>query len=93
MVSKPHRRYRIELKPSAVKTLAAIPKPDRLRIARRIDALADDPRPDGAVKLAGEDDLYRVRAGDYRIVYQIQDRVLLVLVVRIGHRRDVYRGL
>lgn len=93
MASKPHQRYRIELKPSAAKALAGIPHPDRLRIARRIDALAGDPRPAGAVKLAGEDELYRVRVGDYRIVYQIQDRVLMVLVVRIGHRREVYRRL
>ena len=92
MVSERHRRYRIAVKPSAVKALAAVPNPARLRIARRIDALADDPRGPGAVKLAGEDDLYRVRVGDYRIVYQIQDRVLLVLVLRVGHRRDVYRG-
>lgn len=93
MVSRAHRPYRVELKPSSAKALTGIPKPNRLRIARCIDALADDPRPAGAVKLSGEDELYRVRVGDYRIVYQIQDRVLLVLVVRIGHRRDVYRGL
>jgi mRNA interferase RelE/StbE len=93
LASKARRRYRIEVKPSAVKALAGIPKPDRLRIGRVIEALADDPRPMGAVKLAGEDELYRVRSGDYRVVYQIQDRVLLVLVVRVGQRRDVYRRL
>lgn len=64
------------------------PVKDRVRAA--IDALADDPRPPGAVKLAGRDD-YRVRVGDYRLVYAIHDSDRLVLVARIAHRRDVYR--
>lgn len=83
--------YTVELKPSAAKALEALPKPDQRRIAARIDALATDPRPGGAKKLEGEDDLYRIRVGDYRIVYQIQARRLIVLVVCIAHRRDVYR--
>lgn len=83
--------YTVELKPSAAKALEALPKPDQRRIAARIDALATDPRPVGAKKLEGEDDLYRIRVGDYRIVYQIQARRLIVLVVHIAHRRDVYR--
>mgnify|MGYP001580816136 FL=1 len=56
-----------------------------------MDALAATPRPKGVKKLTGTDDLYRIRVGDYRIVYQIHDDRLIVLVVRIGHRRDVYR--
>ena len=63
--------------------------PSRLREA--IDALAENPRAPGNVKLQGEGELYRVRVGDYRIVYQIQDAVLVVLVVQIGHRREIYR--
>lgn len=85
--------YRLEFKPSVVESLAKIPQTDRKRIAKQIDRLADNPRPIGAVKLAGDDDLYRVRAGNYRVIYQIQDQALLVLVVRIGHRGDVYRHL
>lgn len=56
-----------------------------------MDALAGDPRPKGVKKLFGLDDLYRIRVGEYRVVYQIQDNRLIVLVVRIGHRKDVYR--
>ena len=62
-----------------------------LRLREAIDALAENPRVPGNVKLQGEGELYRVRVGDYRIVYQIQDAVLVVLVVQIGHRREIYR--
>jgi mRNA interferase RelE/StbE len=85
--------YQIKLKPSAVKSLARIPQPHRGRIARRIDHLAEDPRPRGVKKLDDKSSLYRIRVGDYRVVYQIQDDVLLVLVVRIAGRGDVYRDL
>jgi mRNA interferase RelE/StbE len=61
------------------------------RIVGRIEELAAEPRPRGAVKLQGEDDLYRIRVGDYRVVYTIRDEELIVLVLRVGHRRDVYR--
>lgn len=64
---------------------------ERNRAGRRIDALALDPRPRGCKKLQGDGDLYRVRAGDFRIVYAVRDDVLIVLVVKIGNRRDVYR--
>jgi len=85
--------YRIEVKPSAARALAKLPRPAQRRIARKIDALADGPRPEGAEKLKGANDLHSIRVGDYRVIYQIRDDVLLVLVVRIGHRRDVYRQL
>ena len=85
--------YRVELKLSAIKALAAIPNPHRLRIAKAIDGLAKQPRPAGCTKLTGCDKAYRIRVGDYRIVYQIMDRVLIVYVIRIAHRKDVYRGL
>ncbi len=85
--------YRIEIKPSAADALAKIPQPHRRRIARKIDQLADNPRPRGAIVLEGRSSLYRIRVGDYRVIYQIQDAVLVVLVVRIGGRGDVYRHL
>lgn len=62
------------------------------RIVERIDGLAEEPRPPGATNVVGASDTYRIRVGDYRIVYEIQDAVLVVLVIRVGHRRDVYRG-
>jgi mRNA interferase RelE/StbE len=85
--------YRIEVKPSALDALARIPQPQRRRIAQTIDRLADNPRPRGARALEGRLSLYRIRIGDYRVVYQIQDAALLVLVGRIGDRGDVYRHL
>lgn len=81
----------MEFAPSAARTLRGLAPDVRRRLAPRIEALAEQPRPPGVEKLAGADDLYRVRVGDYRIVYAIKDEVLLVLVVRVGHRRDVYR--
>ena len=85
--------YRIEVKCQAIKALAAIPHPHRRRIANAIDGLAQQPRPAGCTKLIGADNAYRIRVGDYRIVYQILDRVLIVFIIRIAHRKDVYRGL
>jgi mRNA interferase RelE/StbE len=63
----------------------------RGRLAPHISALADEPRPVGSKRLAGSDDLYRIRVGAYRVVYRVEDDVLLVLVLKLGHRRDVYR--
>ena len=82
--------YSIEIKRSAAKELAELPKQDRLRVIARIENLAHDPRPSGSEKLSGQE-RYRVRQGDYRILYEIHDHVLVVMVVRIGHRREVYR--
>lgn len=83
--------YSIEIKRSAAKELTHLPPKDRGRIIARIQVLADDPRPVGAEKLSGQD-RYRVRQGDYRILYEIEDQVLRIMVVKIGHRRDVYRA-
>ena len=84
--------YRVLIKASAAKEIEAVdPKKDRQRIVAAIRSLADDPRPAGCEKLAGEDDRYRIRVGRYRIIYSIGDDELLVFVVRIGHRKDVYR--
>ncbi len=82
--------YKVELRPSARRELLKLPRHDQIRLVRAMDRLAKEPRPKGAKKLAGAEDLYRVRVGDYRVVYQIQDDRLIVLVVRIGHRKDVY---
>lgn len=75
---------------SAAKELESVPTKDRQRIVRRIEGLAEDPRPVGAEKLSG-DDKYRIRQGDYRILYEIEDGQLVVTVVRIGNRREIYR--
>jgi mRNA interferase RelE/StbE len=85
--------WKIEVKPQAEKALTRIPNPHRRRIARAIDALAGDPRPSGCQKLTGCDDSYRIRVGDYRVVYQIFDKVLVIHIIRIGHRKEIYRNL
>ncbi len=82
--------YRVEIKRSAAKELEALPAKDRRRIVSKIGALARDPRPSGSEKLSGREK-YRLRQGTYRILYAIEDEVQLVTVVKIGHRRDVYR--
>jgi mRNA interferase RelE/StbE len=85
-------KYKVTIKRSAVKEIEAIPqKKERQRIIRRIGQLAEDPRPPGSKKLSGYDK-YRVRQGSYRIVYGIEDNELIVVVVKVGHRKDVYRG-
>jgi mRNA interferase RelE/StbE len=83
--------YRIELTSRAARQFAELEAPLQKRIGARIDALAKDPRPPSSRKLVGSDDLYRIRVGDYRVIYRIEDRVVLITVIRIGHRRDVYR--
>jgi mRNA interferase RelE/StbE len=82
--------YSLRIKPSAVKELEALPPKDRRKIVTRIHGLASDPRPHGGEKLSGLDQ-YRVRQGNYRVVYEVEDATRVVLVVKIGHRRDVYR--
>jgi mRNA interferase RelE/StbE len=86
-------RYQIRIKPQAEKALAGLDHAVRRRIARAIGRLSECPRPAGCAKLTGAKDAYRIRVGDYRVVYQIEDRVLVVYVIRIAHRRDVYRRL
>jgi len=84
-------RYSLEIKPSAVREIEAIPqKKLRQRIVRRIQALADVPRPPGCEKLTGQD-RYRIRQGPYRVVYSIEDQALVVYVVKVSHRSNVYR--
>jgi len=83
-------RYNIQFKASVRKDLRKIPKKDVLRILGKIEALADNPIPPQAEKLSG-DEKYRIRQGNYRILYQIDDEVLVIEVVKVGHRRDVYQ--
>jgi mRNA interferase RelE/StbE len=85
-------QYKLSIKPSAGKELEAVgSKADRTRIVSKISALATTPRPHGAEKLAGYDDRYRVRQGNYRVVYEIDDDSSHVTIYKIGHRREVYR--
>lgn len=85
--------YRVALSPAALRDLRGLAIAGRRVVARSIDRLALDPRPRGAKVLEGRagERIWRVRAGDYRILYEIRDRELIVLIVRVGHRREVYR--
>ena len=83
--------YRVEVSRRAAKSLQALPRKEQQRVRAVIDLLADNPRPPGCRAVAGEDRAYRVRSGDYRIVYEVHDDRLVVQVVRVGHRRDMYR--
>jgi mRNA interferase RelE/StbE len=85
--------YRLLIKPSAAKEIEAVAtKRDRQRIVSRIGSLAAEPRPLGSEKLAGPRALYRIRQGQYRVVYYIDDRQQAIVVIKVGHRREVYRG-
>ena len=84
--------YSLAIKKSAARELETVPgKKDRQRIVARIGRLAENPRPPGVEKLSGTADKYRVRQGDYRIVYELDEKAESVLIVKIGHRKDVYR--
>lgn len=85
--------YTIQLEKSVLKFLKKLSKSSIREIGEAIDLLKHNPRPHGYKKLKGNDNLYRIRAGDYRIVYQIHNKQLLVLVIRIGDRKYVYRNL
>lgn len=84
-------RYELRVRPSVTKDLRGIPKADVKRILARMEALCDEPRGPGSEKLSGAE-LYRVRQGVYRIVYEIHDAHVVVEVIRVGHRGEVYRG-
>ena len=83
--------YAIDFVPSAKRELQKLPREVQLKLNQRIDSLSLDPHPRGSKKLKGGDELWRIRMGDYRVVYEVRDKVLLVLVVRVAHRREVYR--
>ena len=86
--------YRLRVKPSAAKEIGAIgTKRDRQQMVRRIQALAAEPRPTGCEKLAGHATLFRVRQGPHRVIYTVDDAQQTVEVVKVGHRREVYRSV
>ena len=84
--------YQVSILPAALRQVSKLPRIVQERIQQRIDALADDPRPPGTKALAGRSGFCRIRVGDYRVIYEIRDEILTVLVVRVGHRREVYRN-
>jgi mRNA interferase RelE/StbE len=84
------KAYTVLVDGRAAKEIAELERDIQRRIVTKIESLATNPRPNGVDKLKSNDDLYRVRVSDYRIIYQIGDRELIVLVVRVGHRREVY---
>ena len=83
--------YRIVIKKSAAKEIEKIQKQDRIRIVEKIRSLSSDPRPSGSKKLSGKEK-YRIRQGNYRILYQVIDDALVINVVKVGHRRDIYKN-
>jgi mRNA interferase RelE/StbE len=83
--------YKVEITASAEKALSRLPKDDLARVVRAIMALATVPRPGGCRKLEGQEDVYRIRVGIYRVIYSIDDRRIIVVVLKIGHRKDAYR--
>lgn len=84
--------YEVRLTTTAAKALLSLTRAEQVRITKRTDALAVDPRPAGAVKLTGHEG-WRIRVGDYRVVYQIEDTIQIVTITRVAHRREVYRRL
>jgi mRNA interferase RelE/StbE len=84
--------YSVIWEPKATKELKRLPKPEIARILKAVAQLAHNPYPVGSLKLSGEESSYRIRQGNYRIIYTIENHQLLVAVVRVGHRREVYRG-
>ncbi|MGE4537872.1 MAG: type II toxin-antitoxin system RelE/ParE family toxin [Desulfovibrio sp.] len=83
--------YRIELTPAAGRDFKKLPGAAAKRLAPRIDALAQEPRPAGVLPMTGMHGYYRLRVGDYRIIYKIEDERLVVLVIRVANRREAYR--
>ena len=84
-------RYNVEIARRAIKSIAGLPHNQQRRIRAAIDLLAEEPRPPNCVALTGEESVYRVRVGDYRILYEVIDERLVIHVIRVGHRREVYR--
>ena len=88
-------KYKLQFDKKYLKDLEKIPRQFRESIREKVESLAHNPRPDGYIKLSGskKNSLYRIRCGDYRIVYAIQDDVLVVIVIELGHRKEIYRNL
>ena len=85
--------FTLRYKSSVRKELRKLSQTDRVAIVHKIELFKTDPRPEGSAKLKGSHDLFRIRHGDYRVIYQIQKDVLVIIIIRIGHRRDIYKNL
>lgn len=85
--------YKIEISSTAEKALKKIPKKDLAKIVESIQILSYNPYPEGCRKLAGEEGAYRIRQGTYRIIYEVEGKKLIILILKIGHRKDIYRNL
>ncbi|MEY2976449.1 MAG: type II toxin-antitoxin system RelE family toxin [Prochlorotrichaceae cyanobacterium] len=83
--------YRIKFKASAAKEFRKLPANIQKRLQIPINALRNDPRPSGSIKLKGSEQLYRIRLGDYRVVYSVDDTIQVIFITRVRHRRDVYK--
>ena len=83
--------YKVEITPAAKRQIKKLIQSVQLAIVERLEQLAENPRPPGVLKMQGAESLYRIRVGDYRIIYEIQDQTLLIAIVKVGHRGDVYR--
>jgi len=83
--------YRLEVKESGQRELAELPTRIQRRIVRALEKLAEDPRPSGVHKIRGTEDAYRIRVGDYRVIYEVREKQLVVYVIRMRHRKDAYR--
>jgi mRNA interferase RelE/StbE len=86
-------KYSVEFRPGVLKSLKLFPKRELLRIKKKIDELSDNLPDPATTKLQGDNDFHKVRTGDYRIVYEIHGDLLVILVVKIGHRKDIYKNL
>ena len=85
--------YLLEYKSSVKKELRKLSQADRTAVVHKIELLKTEPRPEGSAKLKGSRDLFRIRHGDYRVIYQIKKTILLIIIIRIGHRREIYKNL
>ena len=86
-------KYRVEFKRSAAKVLKKLPKPSRRRIRDKIDSFTENLPDPATTKMKGDNPFHRVRVGDYRIIYEVHEGILVILVLKIGHRKEVYRRL
>lgn len=86
-------KYKIEILRSAAKSLKKIPEPDRKRISKKIDDLVEQLPIHEETKMKGNNPFHKIRVGDYRIIYEIREEILVILVVKIGHRKDIYKNL
>lgn len=85
--------FTIKYRSSVKKELRKLSKIDRAAVIDRIEKLKNNPKPVGSAKLKGSTNLYRIRQGDYRVIYKIENDVLVIIIIRIGHRRDIYKNL